>query len=96
TIEDDDSDLEEMSFMPSSTVKQRLSSASASSKISSQSQALRGVDFESDERHIMEQTDSDENNSADEILQEEQDDTDLEEEEEMVADNLYQNITKTY
>ncbi|XP_060627083.2 double-strand break repair protein MRE11 [Anolis sagrei] len=49
-IEDDDSDLEEVSFTPSSTVSQRLPSASVSSKRSSQSQASRGgVDFDSDE-----------------------------------------------
>ncbi|XP_042314154.1 double-strand break repair protein MRE11 isoform X2 [Sceloporus undulatus] len=56
TIEDDDSDPEEVSFTPSSTVNQRLSSTSASSKISSQSQALRGVDFESDEEDLFKNT----------------------------------------
>ncbi|CAI5773373.1 double-strand break repair protein MRE11 isoform X1 [Podarcis lilfordi] len=48
-IEDDDSDLEEGSFTPSSTANQRSFGASASSKRSSQSQASKGVDFESDE-----------------------------------------------
>lgn len=48
-IEDDDSDLEEVSFTPSSTSNQRLTSTSASSQRSLQSQTLRGVAYESDE-----------------------------------------------
>ncbi|XP_066476357.1 double-strand break repair protein MRE11 isoform X1 [Tiliqua scincoides] len=48
-IEDDDSDLEEVSFTPPSTSDQRLTSTSASSQRNLQSQTLRGVAFESDE-----------------------------------------------
>ncbi|XP_077197594.1 double-strand break repair protein MRE11 [Paroedura picta] len=48
-IDDDDSDLEEVSFAPSSTTNPRLSSSAASSKRSSQSQAARRVEAVSDE-----------------------------------------------
>ncbi|XP_015265776.1 PREDICTED: double-strand break repair protein MRE11A [Gekko japonicus] len=48
-IEDDDSDLEEVSFTPSSTANQRLSSSAAPNKRSSQSQATRRVETLSDE-----------------------------------------------
>ncbi|XP_053163566.1 double-strand break repair protein MRE11 isoform X2 [Hemicordylus capensis] len=48
-IEDDDSDVEEVSFTPSSTSNQRVSSTAVSSRWSSVSQSPRGVDFESDE-----------------------------------------------
>ncbi|XP_009333126.1 PREDICTED: double-strand break repair protein MRE11A isoform X2 [Pygoscelis adeliae] len=46
---DDDSDLEDISIVPSSKVNQRLSTTSSRSKTGSQSQTSRGVDFESDE-----------------------------------------------
>ncbi|XP_074937518.1 double-strand break repair protein MRE11 isoform X2 [Phalacrocorax aristotelis] len=48
-IIDDDSDLEDISIVPSSKVNQRLSTTSSLSKRGSQSQTSRGVDFESDE-----------------------------------------------
>ncbi|XP_061847418.1 double-strand break repair protein MRE11 isoform X2 [Colius striatus] len=48
-IVDDDSDLEDISIVPSSKAKQRLSTTSSWSKRGSQSQTSRGVDFESDE-----------------------------------------------
>ncbi|XP_074996250.1 double-strand break repair protein MRE11 isoform X3 [Calonectris borealis] len=48
-IIDDDSDLEDISIVPSSRVNQRLSTTPSRSKIGSQSQTFRGVDFESDE-----------------------------------------------
>ncbi|KAM6342270.1 double-strand break repair protein MRE11 isoform 1-T1 [Podargus strigoides] len=48
-IIDDDSDLEDISIVPSSKVNQRLSTTSSFSKRGSQSQTSRGVDFESDE-----------------------------------------------
>ncbi|KAJ7320090.1 hypothetical protein JRQ81_019601 [Phrynocephalus forsythii] len=53
-IEDDDSDLEEVSFTPSSTVHQRSSSTPASRH--SQSQGARGIDFESDEDDLFKST----------------------------------------
>ncbi|XP_076184399.1 double-strand break repair protein MRE11 isoform X4 [Aptenodytes patagonicus] len=46
---DDDSDLEDISIVPSSKVNQRLSTTSSRGKTGSQSQTSRGVDFESDE-----------------------------------------------
>ncbi|XP_019328362.1 PREDICTED: double-strand break repair protein MRE11A isoform X3 [Aptenodytes forsteri] len=46
---DDDSDLEDISIVPSSKVNQRLSATSSRGKTGSQSQTSRGVDFESDE-----------------------------------------------
>uniref|UniRef100_A0ABM5FWD1 Double-strand break repair protein n=1 Tax=Pogona vitticeps TaxID=103695 RepID=A0ABM5FWD1_9SAUR len=52
-IEDDDSDLEEVSFTPSTT-HQRSSSTPASKY--SQSQGARGVDFESDEDDLFKST----------------------------------------
>ncbi|XP_062983203.1 double-strand break repair protein MRE11 [Elgaria multicarinata webbii] len=55
-IEDDDSDLEEGSFTPSSTANLRLSSTSASSRSCSQSQAPRGINFESDEDDLFKST----------------------------------------
>ncbi|XP_010125656.1 PREDICTED: double-strand break repair protein MRE11A [Chlamydotis macqueenii] len=48
-IIDDDSDIEDMSIVPSSKVNQRLSTTPSVSKRGSQSQTSRGVDFESDE-----------------------------------------------
>nr|XP_009930880.1 PREDICTED: double-strand break repair protein MRE11A [Opisthocomus hoazin] len=48
-IIDDDSDLEDISIVPSSKVNQRLSTTPSLSKRGSQSQTSRGVDFESDE-----------------------------------------------
>ncbi|XP_026704216.1 double-strand break repair protein MRE11 isoform X1 [Athene cunicularia] len=45
----DDSDLEDISIVPSSKVNQRLSTTSSLSKRRSESQTSRGVDFESDE-----------------------------------------------
>ncbi|KFO94723.1 Double-strand break repair protein MRE11, partial [Buceros rhinoceros silvestris] len=48
-IIDDDSDLEDISIVPSSKVNQRLPTTSSHRKRGSQSQASRGVDFESDE-----------------------------------------------
>ncbi|XP_061484788.1 double-strand break repair protein MRE11 [Rhineura floridana] len=57
-IEDDDSDLEEVSFTPLSIANQRLSSTSTSNKRSSQSQAPRGINFddESDEEDLFKST----------------------------------------
>ncbi|XP_056184128.1 double-strand break repair protein MRE11 [Falco biarmicus] len=51
-IIDDDSDLEDISIVPSSKVNQRLSSTPSFSKRGSQSQTARGVDFESDEEEF--------------------------------------------
>ncbi|KAM6290551.1 double-strand break repair protein MRE11 isoform 2-T2 [Porphyrio hochstetteri] len=48
-IIDDDSDLEDISFVPSSKANQRMSTTPSLSKRGSQSQMSRGVDFESDE-----------------------------------------------
>ncbi|KAM9390299.1 double-strand break repair protein MRE11 [Phaethornis superciliosus] len=48
-IIDDDSDVEEISIVPSPRVNQRLSTTPSLSKRGSQSQTSRGVDFESDE-----------------------------------------------
>uniref|UniRef100_A0A8C3JNM6 Double-strand break repair protein n=1 Tax=Calidris pygmaea TaxID=425635 RepID=A0A8C3JNM6_9CHAR len=48
-IIDDDSDLEDISIVPSSKVNHRVSTPSSLSKRGSQSQTSRGVDFESDE-----------------------------------------------
>ncbi|KFP06019.1 Double-strand break repair protein MRE11, partial [Calypte anna] len=48
-IIDDDSDVEEISIVPSPRVNQRLAATPSLSKRGSQSQTSRGVDFESDE-----------------------------------------------